>query len=69
MAEAVGDRGGDGGLHFTVGSAAGHDSAGGIDLREDLALVKAPLLYADRVRLCSPGSEGTALSRSLSAFG
>ena len=45
-----------GGLHFTVGSAAGHGSAGALDLREDLALVKASLLYADRVKLCSVGS-------------
>jgi hypothetical protein len=46
-----------GGLHFTVASsAAGHDSSGVLDLSEDLALVKASLLYADRVRLCSAGS-------------
>jgi hypothetical protein len=45
-----------GGLHFTVGSAAGHDSAGSLDLREDLALVKASLLNADRVKLCSFGA-------------
>jgi hypothetical protein len=45
-----------GGLHFTVGSAAGHDSAESLDLQEDLALVKASLLYADRVKLCSLGA-------------
>ncbi len=39
-----------------MGSAAGHGSAGALDLREDLALVKASLLYADRVKLCSVGS-------------
>ena len=44
------------GLHFTVGSAAGHGSPGSLDLREDLALVKASLLYADRVKLCSLGA-------------
>lgn len=44
------------GLHFTVASAAGHDSPGSLDLSEDLALVKASLLYADKVRLCSVGS-------------
>ena len=43
-------------MHFTVASAAGHDSSGKLDLGEDLALVKASLLYADRVRLCSVGS-------------
>jgi len=46
----------DGGLHFTVASSAGHDSPGILDLSEDLALVKASLLYADKVRLCSAGS-------------
>ncbi len=46
----------EGGVHFTVASAAGHGSSGKLDLREDLALVKASLLYADRVRLCSVGS-------------
>jgi hypothetical protein len=44
------------GLHFTIGSAAGHDSPGALDLRKDLALAKATLLYADRVKLCSVGS-------------
>lgn len=44
------------GLHFTVASAAGHHSPGKLDLSEDLALVKASLLYADKVRLCSVGS-------------
>jgi hypothetical protein len=54
LAERGRDRGG--GLHFTIGSAAGHDSSGDLDLRQDLALVKATLLYADQVKLCSPGS-------------
>lgn len=44
------------GMHFTIGSAAGHGASGDLDLTEDLALVKATLLYADRVKLCSPGS-------------
>ena len=44
------------GLHFTVASTAGHRSPGRLDLSEDLALVKASLLYADKVRLCSVGS-------------
>lgn len=44
------------GLHFTIGSAAGHDSPNDLDLSEDLALVKATLLYADRVKLCSAGA-------------
>jgi hypothetical protein len=44
------------GIHFTVGSAAGHESSGSLDLREDLNLAKASLLYADRVKLCSVGS-------------
>ena len=44
------------GLHFTVASAAGHHSPNKLDLSEDLALVKASLLYADKVRLCSVGS-------------
>lgn len=43
-------------IHFTIGSAAGHDSPGTLDLREDLALAKAALLYADHVKLCSIGS-------------
>src|SRR5215218_5761931 len=50
------DRLSTGGVHFTIGSAAGHDSAETLDLREDLALVKASLLYADRVKLCSLGA-------------
>jgi hypothetical protein len=43
-------------LHFTVASSAGHHSSERLDLSEDLALVKASLLYADRVKLCSVGS-------------
>jgi hypothetical protein len=50
------ERGHGGELHFTIGSAAGHGSSEVLDLREDLALVKATLLYADGVRLCSPGA-------------
>jgi hypothetical protein len=50
------DRGCGGELHFTIGSAAGHGSSGNLDLSEDLALVKATLLYADRVKLCSPSA-------------
>jgi hypothetical protein len=46
----------DSGLHFTVASSAGRDNPGVLDLSEDLALVKASLLYADKVRLCSLGS-------------
>lgn len=49
-------RGEEDGIHFTVGSAAGHGSSGSLDLREDLNLAKASLLYADRVKLCSVGS-------------
>ena len=45
-----------GGLHITIGSVAGHASVGSLDLREDLALVKASLLCADRVKLCSLGA-------------
>lgn len=45
-----------GGLQFTIGSAAGHDSPETLNLREDLALTKATLLYADHVKLCSVGS-------------
>ena len=46
----------EGGLHFTVAFAAGHHSSERLDLSEDLALVKASLLYVDRVKLCSVGS-------------
>lgn len=56
MAEGTTGIGEGGALHFTIGSAAGHDSSGSLDLHQDLALVKATLLYADRVKLCSPGS-------------
>jgi hypothetical protein len=51
------------GLHFTIGSVAGHDSPQELNLREDLAMVKAALLYADQVKLCSLGASvlsGTA---------
>ena len=53
---ATRERDNDGGVHFTIGSAAGHGTSGDLDLTEDLALVKATLLYADRIKLCSPGS-------------
>jgi hypothetical protein len=53
---AKGNAGTRGDIHFTIGSAAGHDSTGGLGLREDLALAKAALLYADHVKLCSAGS-------------
>ena len=44
-------------LHFTIGTASTlKDSAERPDLATDLALVKAGLLYADRVRLVSIGS-------------
>lgn len=43
-------------MHFTVASTAGHHSPGKLDLAEDLALVKASLLYAEKVKLCSFGS-------------
>ncbi len=53
---ATRQRGNNGAVHFTIGSAAGHRASGKLDLTQDLALVKATLLYADRVKLCSPGS-------------
>lgn len=44
-------------LHFTIGTGLGlHPSVGQLSLENDLLLVKAGLLYADRVRLCSIGS-------------
>lgn len=42
-------------IHFSIGSVAGHDSSE-LDLSQDLALVKATLMYADRVTLFSMGS-------------
>ena len=56
MARPEPDRGESGGVHFAIGSAAGYDCSGDLNLREDLALVKATLLYADQVKLCSPGA-------------
>ncbi len=53
---ATRQRGNGGAVHFTIGSAAGHRTSAKLDLTQDLALVKATLLYADRVKLCSPGS-------------
>lgn len=52
---ATRQRGNEEAVHFTIGSAAGHRTSGEFDLTQDLALVKATLLYADRVKLCSPG--------------
>lgn len=44
-------------LHFTIGTGLGlHPTVGQLSLENDLLLVKASLLYADRVRLCSIGS-------------
>ncbi|QIN82791.1 hypothetical protein GBA63_09110 [Rubrobacter tropicus] len=44
-------------LHFTIGTGLGlHPTVGQLSLENDLLLVKAGLLYADRVRLCSIGS-------------
>lgn len=53
-------------MHFTVASTAGHHSSEGLDLSEDLALVKASLLYADKVKLCSVGS---SLLSTVAEFG
>lgn len=52
----------DSGLHFTIGSAAGHDSPNDQDLSEDLALVKLenaldPRAAADIARLRSRSGE------------
>ena len=44
-------------LHFTIGTGPGlHPTIQQLSLENDLLLVKASLLYADRVRLCSIGS-------------
>ncbi len=44
-------------LHFTIGTGLGlHPTVGQLSLENDLLLVKAGLLYADRVRLCSIGA-------------
>jgi hypothetical protein len=44
-------------LHFTIGTAFGtNPTVQQLSLENDLLLVKAGLLYADRVRLCSIGS-------------
>ncbi len=44
-------------LHFTIGTGLGlHPTVEQLSLENDLLLVKAGLLYADRVRLCSIGS-------------
>jgi hypothetical protein len=47
-------------LHFTIGTGPGQDdSSSHLSLMNDLRLLKAALLYADRVRLCSIGSSLT----------
>src|SRR5215216_7935104 len=47
-------------LHFTIGTGPSSDpSTGHLSLQNDLRLLKAGLLYADRVRLCSVGSSLT----------
>ena len=44
-------------LHFTIATGLGqHPNIQQLSLENDLSLVKAGLLYADRVRLCSIGS-------------
>lgn len=44
-------------LHFTIGTGLGfHPTVEQLSLENDLLLVKAGLLYADRVRLCSISS-------------
>lgn len=46
-------------LHITIGAApqtTQGDQTSKIDLKNDLAMVKAALLYADRAKLCSPVS-------------
>ena len=44
-------------LHFTIGTGLGlNPSVGQLSLENDLLMVKAGLLYADRVRLCSIGA-------------
>lgn len=49
-----------GGLHFTIGTGPSTDpSTGHLSLRNDVRLLKAGLLYADRVKLCSVGSSLT----------
>lgn len=47
-------------LHLTVGSASGLLPAPDLGLADDLRLLKAALLYADRVTLCSIGSSVAA---------
>ena len=47
-------------LHFTIGTGPSSDpSTGHLSLKNDARLLKAGLLYADRVRLCSAGSSLT----------
>jgi hypothetical protein len=47
-------------LHFTIGTGPSSDpSTGHLSLQNDARLLKAGLLYADRVRLCSVGSSLT----------
>src|SRR5215208_399982 len=47
-------------LHFTIGTGPSSDpSTGHLSLQNDARLLKAGLLYADRVTLCSVGSSLT----------
>ncbi len=47
-------------MHLTVGTGPSFDpSRGQLSLENDARLLKAGLLYADRVRLCSVGSSLT----------
>ena len=48
------------GLHFTIGTGPSFDpNIGQLTLENDVRLLKAGLLYADRVRLVSVGSSLT----------
>ena len=42
-------------LHFTIGTGLRFDSDDRFNVTEELAMVKAALLYADHATLCSPG--------------
>lgn len=47
-------------LHFTIGTGPSSDpSLGQLSLENDVRLLKAALLYADRVRMCSVGASLT----------
>ena len=41
-------------FHVTVGASPSTTDGGGISLHNELALVKAALLYGDQAALCSP---------------